>query len=280
MLPEYLKNSPLLIGAGAFSMVFVTSAFLSLEPNASWIVVPLVTVSVYEFDDLAGAAEDAINQPHRDALTVSSRQLLGLLVAGAYATALGLALAAGSVDAVALAALPGISGVAYSVPSLPFTDGTRLKDVLGLNTAIVAGTWAVVMTFLPIALAPTVVPWLPATLVAVFWFLRVVVATETCNVPDVVGDRQSGVATIPAEYGLRSTQRFLYAIDLLSVGVVLAITWTASPAVSALVVLPVVAYSTCCTYMLGGGVDRRLICGAADAQDLLMAGAVAVALIT
>lgn len=271
LLPEFLKNSPLLMGVSAFAKVYVTSIFLSLDPNLSWLIAPLVAVSVYGLNDLSDWDEDAVNQPYRDRLVGSYRWIFWIFVIGLYIIALGLAVLSESLLAIALTGLPGLSSTVYTASWLPFSNNPRIKETFLLNTILVAGTWAVVMTYLPLVLASTSVSAIASVSVASFWFLRSIVTIETCNIPDIVGDRHHGISTVPTKYGIRTTQCLLYAIDIISIGLTIIIGWVSTPTVPIVVVVPALVYSMICTYLLRRRRSQQAICVASDIHVPLMA---------
>ena len=270
-LSDLLKNSPLLHLVVMFSYVYITSALLSLGPNLSWIIGPLVGFSVYGLNDLTDETEDTVNQPTRKHIAWSHQWSLLALVIGSYLIALGLAIHSESIGAIVLTILPGLVGLLYSVSWLPFDHASRLKDVFLINTVLVAGTIAVAVTYLPLLLSSTSVSAEAAAAVAVFFFFRTLVTTTTCDVPDIEGDQQRGVQTIPVKCGIRQTQRLLYGLDIVSIGFLLILELVLTPIVSPLVLLPALMASLGITYLLHEETQHKAMCIASDAHFPFMA---------
>jgi 4-hydroxybenzoate polyprenyltransferase len=87
----------------------------------------------------------------------------------------------------------------------------RLKQVFLLNSVLVAGAWALVIVFLPIAFVGA--PITPAAgVVFLFFFLATFVNVEIPNVRDRAGDREIGVKTLPVVFGVEGTRYALYSV--------------------------------------------------------------------
>ncbi|MFC6824081.1 UbiA family prenyltransferase [Halopelagius fulvigenes] len=198
----------------AVAEVAVVMHLLSLPPNAAPVVVGLVTFAVYTSDRIADADTDAVSNPRQAAFARRHRDVLYVLASLSYGLAVALSVLGGPV-ALAITLLPGVFWILYAsdwVPAggLPFH---RLKEVLLVNSAVVAFAWAATLTFLPLAFAdaaftPT------ATVVFAYFFLATFVNAEIPNVRDVEGDREIGVSTLPVVFGVRRTRHVLYGINL------------------------------------------------------------------
>jgi 4-hydroxybenzoate polyprenyltransferase len=190
--------------------------------------------------------------------------------AAAYLLALGLSLR-GGLDGLVVTLAPGIAAVLYSEPCLPITDVDRLKDVAGLNTAIVAAAWAIPLTYLPVAIGGGSAG-VTAMVVGLFIFLRTFAGVEVMNVRDVVGDRAVGVGTLPVRFGVRPTRMVLYAIDAVTVTLLLvAASLNLLSPVMAGVLAAVIPYSVLITTLLGTDLDRTRLGTAKDGEYILMA---------
>jgi 4-hydroxybenzoate polyprenyltransferase len=115
--------------------------------------------------------------------------------------------------------IPGAFWILYATDWLPSVGSyfKRLKDVLVVNSAVVAGAWAISVVFLPLAFAdaafsPT------AAVVFAYFFVDTFVNTEIPNVRDRAEDAALGVSTLPVVFGVRRTRHILYGLDLLLVG--------------------------------------------------------------
>jgi len=44
--------------------------------------------------------------------------------------------------------------------------------------------------------------------------VRFAVTVELCNIPDIAGDRRAGVTTLPVVFGVQTTKRLIYAVEV------------------------------------------------------------------
>lgn len=272
---EVARHASLLDGAVAATKVVVVSLLLSLRPSPAVLLAGLVTFSVYGSNKLVDA-EDEVNCPDRAAFVARHRDLLLAGTLGAYVVALAVAALEG-LDSFLLTLVPAAAAVLYSAPWLPVDGGTRVKDVLVLNTVLVAGAWAVYVTFIPVVFVDA--PVTPAgVVVCVFFLLQTVVAGEVLNARDVAGDRAEGVSTMATVFGVRRTQFVLYGLD----GVTLALLGVAATTgllgdAAALALVPAVAYSLVVTALVGRDVDLGRLGTCRDLQYVVMLCCVLVA---
>lgn len=281
----------------------VATVLLGVPVTAAPAVVALVAFAVYGIDHVADADADAASTPDR--ALVARRYGDQLMIAAALAYGLAVALAVtGGPRTLALTLLPGAFWVAYASDWLPdlgrtvgavlanatpdgrgivgragaaTTDGgrpgpvPRLKDVLVLNSALVAAAWAIALTFLPIAFAGAAPgPVVPA--VFAYFLLRSFVDAELPNVRDVDADAAVGVATLPVVLGVERTRRALYGVDLLAVGTVGAaavadlLAWPLAGALGVGIVASV------CVTALAGRIENESVLGVAPDCSYLLVG--------
>ncbi|WP_418279797.1 UbiA family prenyltransferase [Halorubrum sp. DTA98] len=209
--------------------VGIATALLGLPVTPAPLVVGLVAFAVYTIDSVADADTDVRSNPDRANYARRYADQLMIAAAVAYGVAVALALVGGPA-ALALTLLPGAFWVLYAsdwLPSLGRATGRflgsvpRLKDVLLVNSVLVALGWAVAVTFLPLAFAGVAIT--PAVgVVFGYFFLRSFVDAELPNVRDVDADAAIGVATLPIVVGVEWTRRALYAVDLATATLVAA----------------------------------------------------------
>jgi 4-hydroxybenzoate polyprenyltransferase len=195
--------------------VFVVQEVLALPASPAMAVVGLITFSVYANDRLVDLDTDAVSNPHRTAFTRQYQSVLYVMAAVAYGAAVALSVLGGPA-AFALALVPGVAWILYAVSWTPVVDLPvhRLKEVLVVNSAIVAGAWSVTIVFLPLAFADAAIT--PAVWVLFLYLaLGTFVCTEISNVRDIESDRRDGVATIPVAFGVRRTRHASYGVALL-----------------------------------------------------------------
>ena len=281
----------------------VATVLLGVPVTAAPAVVALVAFAVYSIDHVADADADAASTPDRALLARRYGDQLMVAATLAYGLAVAIAVTGGP-RALALTLLPGAFWVAYASDWLPdlgrtagaviasatpdrrgvvgragatVTDGgrhspvPRLKDVLVLNSAVVAAAWAIALTFLPIAFAGAA----PGPVVAVvfaYFFLRSFVDAELPNVRDVDADAAVGVATLPVVLGVERTRRLLYGVDLVAAGTV------AAAGVAGLFAWPLAAalgvgiVASVCVTALAGRIDNASVLGVAPDCSYLLVG--------
>ena len=256
--------------------VAVAMVLLALPPSPAPVVLGLVTFAVYAGDRVADADTDALTNPEQAAFVRRHRGTLHVLSAVAYGLAVSLSVLGGPL-VVAITVLPGVLWVLYATDWIPGVGlhVQRLKDVLVLNSAVVAFAWAVSLTFLPIAFAGADVTWTAGAVFAYF-FLRSFVDAEIPNVHDVDGDRAIGVNTLPVAFGVRRTRQALYVVDVLTAAVVAAAALTGHfHAGVAVALLAGVAYSLGVTSLVGRFGDEKLFALAVECEYVVVAVALA-----
>jgi 4-hydroxybenzoate polyprenyltransferase len=187
---------------------------LSLPLSPAPVVVGLVTFAVYAGDRVTDVDTDELSTPDQSRFVRRNRTALSVLSAAAYGLAIALAVLGGPL-ALAITLLPGVFWVLYATDWVPAVGARfkRLKDVLVVNSAVVAGAWAVALVFLPLSYADAA--FTPAAAVVfVYFFLDTFVNTEIPNVGDREADAAIGVSTLPVVFGVRRTRHICYALDV------------------------------------------------------------------
>ncbi|MDS0297746.1 UbiA family prenyltransferase [Halogeometricum sp. S1BR25-6] len=212
-LRDVLVYSSLYLVVIAMVEVLTVMMALSLPLSPAPLVVGLVTFAVYVGDRVADADTDELSNPEQSAFMRRHAKTLSTLSAAAYGLALAISIVGGPL-ALAITLLPGAFWVLYASDWLPSAGAhfKRLKDVLVVNSAVVAGAWAIAVLFLPLAFAdaaftPT------AAVVLTYFFVDTFVNTEIPNVGDREADAAIGVSTLPVVFGVDRTRRILYGID-------------------------------------------------------------------
>jgi len=211
------KYSSVYVSVLAMTEVAVGMLVLGLPLNPALAVIGLVTFAVYTNDRITDVETDALSNPDKAQFIRRYGRFLYPLAALAYGIAVTIAVVGGPI-ALGLTLLPGAFWVFYASDYLDGLSRTfyRLKEILVLNTAIVAFAWAITMTWLPFAFAGQRLSSAAAVLFAYF-FLRVFVLAEVSNLPDRHGDEQIGVDTLPVVFGPDGTRHILYLVNLLTV---------------------------------------------------------------
>lgn len=255
----------------AVAEVAVVTSLLSIPLTAAPVVVGLVTFAVYANDRLADADTDAVSNPKQAAFVRRHRDVLYLLASLAYGLAVALSVLGGPV-ALAITVLPGTFWVLYASDWVPDVGlrFRRLKEILLVNSAVVAFAWAATLTFLPLAFADAAVT--PAAgVVFAYFFLATFVNTEIPNVRDVAGDEAIGVSTLPVVFGVRRTRHALYAVNLLAAAVVGYAAFSDFVSVAGAAALLVgLGYSAAVTSFLGRSEDQTRVVLAAECGFLVV----------
>lgn len=251
--------------------VLTVHLVLSLPLNPAPIVVGLVTFAVYAGDRIADADDDELSSPERSAFVTRYRTLLSVLTAITYGLAIALSLTGGPL-ALAITLLPGAFWILYASDWLPTLGAyfKRLKEILVVNSTIVAGAWAIAVVGLPMAFADAPVTPLAAVVFGYF-FLDTFVNTEIPNVRDVEADEAVGVSTIPVVFGVRRTRRILYALDLLLVAFVGVALFSGvlSPAFAAAILVGL-AYALALAWFVGRTAAPGRLAIAGEAKHLVV----------
>lgn len=216
-----LYSTVYLVGIAMVQVATVMYA-LGLPPSPAPVVVGLVTFAVYAGDRVADCDTDEVSNPGQARFMRRHKRLFSVASAGAYGLAVAVSVLGGPL-ALAITLLPGAVWILYGSDWLP-TLGSyfkRLKEVLVVNSAVVAGAWAVSLLFIPLAFADAALTPL-AAVVFVYYFVDTFVNTEIPNVRDVEGDAAIGVSTLPVVFGVTRTRWILYGLDAFLVAFVVA----------------------------------------------------------
>lgn len=264
---HWAQQFRLVQGVVAAAKTGFAMAMLGVDTALPAVVVGLVSFAVYTANDLADLEEDAINSPDHSSFVADHPAVVAALAVGTFVLGAAIAWLGGGPIALAIACVPLGASLLYSFPVTP--AGRRLKDVLGLNTTLVALAWAVTITGVPLAVADRSVGPV-ATAVCLFFFLRSFISVEVFNVRDVAGDAATGVDTIPVALGVPRTRLVLALFEGCSLALLVALMTVPSVALVALAALPVMGYSLGLTWFLGETGRIEAFCLAKDGEYLLL----------
>jgi 4-hydroxybenzoate polyprenyltransferase len=199
--------------------VLLVMYLLTLPLNPAPLVVGFVTFTIYATDRIVDIESDAVSYPQRTAFVRRHRRLLSGLAAIAYGLAVALA-AYGGPMALGLTLFPAIIWVLYAVDWAPTNviPFRRMKEILVVNSALIALAWAVTVVFLPVMFAKA--PVTPTVgILFVYFTIGAFLGTEIANVRDIESDRNEGVSTLPSTLGVKQTRFVLYGIALIGIGI-------------------------------------------------------------
>lgn len=175
-----------------------------------------LTISVYNMNKLTDQSEDLVNSPETARFAKRNQKAIMLGVIVTYCIALFCAYLCNLYE-VGIVLLPLCSGVLYSVRLFGF----RLKDVLVMKNAVIAGSFACTAVLMPLASHSEVInPGIHfisftfvVLLLAYFFFLKILINTVLFDVRDMNGDRLAGIVTVPVSLGKAKTRHILLALN-------------------------------------------------------------------
>jgi 4-hydroxybenzoate polyprenyltransferase len=123
------------------------------------------------------------------------------------------------------------TGTAYSIRLIPVFQKKgeikfkRLKEIPFLKSTTVAVIWGVSFFLINLALYPHLQSNnLEIALLMISFTLVTFVNTNFLDIPDLVGDRATGIPTIPAQFGVKNTMIYIILLpSLLWLGIILCL---------------------------------------------------------
>lgn len=211
---KFLLNSSLYLSIASLAMLYNSIELQSLSHDIrSYIIMFFVTLFVYSLNRLTDVSEDA--GTYRSEFSPKKNMLL--LAIGGYLVAIIVAFSRG-IFTFFISIVPIILGVLYSVKFLPSKfKYRRLKDIPIIKSIVISLSWAITATFLPYTRF-----YLNFITVLVFFlfFVRVFTNCTSLDIDDIESDLRSGVKTLPAILGEKTTKVLLTTINFISIVVV------------------------------------------------------------
>ncbi len=231
-----LAYSNVLIALNGAGLALVVLLLSGAPISFAALMLPVCIVfSVYTFDKVARLdPQDGINDPGRYAFILRYRPVLLACATVAFVCGAVVAIVSGWLAAL-LYLSPVLVAVLYSVPIAPARYRYRgLKDITYVKSVIVALSWGLSATLLPVVVAGglqhqrwqfDVQPgWPIAVLVSIWAALRIFINTVYFDLGDLEGDRQEGTVTIAVSLGFARTRRLLHIINLATGAAILVCT--------------------------------------------------------
>lgn len=206
----FLTSTPIFVALNAL-MVTVFSSIIygvEIEPNILLIAF-LATFSVYSLNKVTDKSEDSINWDKTFSKGMPYYPYLSV-VALLFSFGIGALIGLWTVITILT---PIILGLAYSV-KLPKST-TRLKEIVGVKSIVVAFSWAFTSSLLPASMQP--VEFEKLILVFTYVFVHLLTNTILFDILDIDGDKASGLKTIPIVLGLNRTRKLLVTVNSLLV---------------------------------------------------------------
>ena len=164
--------------------------------------------SVYSINKITDTEEDQLNTPERSDLISSHEKLFKYTTVSAYALAVIIGLLYGW-QVLLILLFPLQAGMIYSIKLTPRIP--RLKDIFAVKSLIVALSWTVGNTFLPIV--GYNINIMVILLIFYLFFMKSFINTILFDLMDVEGDMKSGTRTIPAVIGKLHTIKLLLVLN-------------------------------------------------------------------
>ena len=212
---KVLEYSSAYLALIAMAEVLIVMWLLSLSMSLAPLVARFITFAIYANDRLIDIETDGESNPGRTTFVRRHEEPLSTLAAIAYGLGVALSLLGGPV-AFGLAVLPGVAWIVYACNWVPSSSATitRLKDVLFVNSALVAAAWSVPIVVVPIAFADA--SFTPAAGVLIlYFFIGTFINVEIANAGDIESDTASGVMTMPVAFGVVRTRQLLFLLTTL-----------------------------------------------------------------
>lgn len=204
---SFLSISSILIALIGILLPYFTFLMYNIKPDFYLLLSSyLLTFTVYSIDKLSNINEDSISLPERAEFIVRHRKILIYVTIASYIVALTLTFLKNTL-ALSVILFPLCIGLIYSIKISNF----RLKDIPALKNISIALSWAVVGTFLPLAVSFK--PFASIVLIFSFIFVKCFINSVLFDVRDIEGDRVNGVRTIPVLLGLNNTKYLLLALN-------------------------------------------------------------------
>jgi len=186
-------------------------SFLLFESLIKWdllLATFLVIFAVYCMNNLTDKEEDEVNSLEKANFVSGNEKILGFAVFSSYFTSIILGILE-SIFAVFILLFPLFAGIIYSIrisPKIP-----RLKDIFAVKNIIIALSWAVGTTFLPLVNSNEM-PVIFIISIFYFFFVKSFVNSVVCDIRDIEGDRENDIITIPVRIGKLKTKKLLLVL--------------------------------------------------------------------
>lgn len=216
---DTLTRSGIFLSIGASLTTYMSTLILNLKFDLGLFLMSfLITFSIYNFNRKTDEKEDFISYPERFSFVVKYSKFL---IIGAFISCISAILIAftKSIETVIVLIIPLVIATLYGVSWVPKTLNKkikfrRFKEVPILKDMLVALGWFAI-PFLPAYYwfsTITIVTWL----IALFIFIRIYIGATIFDIRDVIGDKLTGIKTLPVLIGEKKTLFLLAILNTLS----------------------------------------------------------------
>ncbi len=212
-----LTSSSLFIAISGTLKTFFSFLLYGSPPSPLLLLATfLVIYSVYALNKITDTEEDQLNTPERSNLILKHVKLFKYTSCASYIFAVLIGLICGW-KVLLILIFPLLAGIVYSIRihhRIP-----RLKDIFAVKSIIVALSWTVGSTFLPIIYSNQ--NFMIVGLVFYFFFIKSMINTVLFDLMDVEGDEKIGANTIPVVMGPSRTIKLLLILNSTLIVVIL-----------------------------------------------------------
>jgi 4-hydroxy-3-methylbut-2-enyl diphosphate reductase len=215
-----LTNIYVSIGAGC--LCYACIKLQGITNNLHHVLISMLYVlSMHIFNNLIGTKADRYNDPDRSSFYNKNKILLAFLAFTAGGIGLITAYSVGWIPFLILFGM-SIMGLSYNLRLIPKRFGydkySRLRDVPGSKTVLIAMAWGIVTSVLP-RLSVSGDIHLNTAIIFLWSLSLVFVRTAFFDILDMQGDRIVGKETIPILLGEKRALRLLKTILAINFGI-------------------------------------------------------------
>jgi (E)-4-hydroxy-3-methyl-but-2-enyl pyrophosphate reductase len=215
-----LTNIYVSIGAGC--LCYACIKIQGIKNNLQYVLISMLYVlSMHILNNLIGTKADRYNDPDRSSFYDKNRTLLGFLALTAGGIGLMIAYSAGWIPFLILFGM-SLMGLSYNVRIIPkrlaYDKYSRLRDIPGSKTVLIAMAWGIVTSVLP-QLGESGNIHLDTAIIFLWSLGLVFVRTAFFDILDMQGDRIVGKETIPILVGEKQALRHLKVILAINFGI-------------------------------------------------------------
>jgi 4-hydroxybenzoate polyprenyltransferase len=204
---SFLTISSIFIAIIGFLLPYFSFLLYEVKVNFNLLLASfLLTFAIYNLNKLTDIKEDSVNVPERAGFIEKNKHCVIFAVVASYIAALSLSFLQNPF-AIFIILFPFCTGIVYSIKISSF----RLKDITGIKNIVIALPWAVIGTFLPLAVSFRDFIIIP--LFFYFFFIKCFLNSLLFDIRDIEGDRMSGVRTIPVTFGRQKTKNLLLILN-------------------------------------------------------------------
>ncbi|MEJ2095363.1 MAG: UbiA family prenyltransferase, partial [Gammaproteobacteria bacterium] len=209
------------VSIGAGCLCYACINILGIKNNLHYVLISMLYVlSMHILNNLIGTKADRYNDPDRSSFFNKNKIVLDILAFTAGGIGLLIAYSAGRIPFLILFGM-SIMGLSYNLRIIPkrlaYNRYSRLRDIPGSKTVLIAMAWGIVTSILP-HLGESGNIHLDTAIIFLWSLGLVFVRTAFFDILDMQGDRIVGKETIPILLGEKRALRLLKTILVINFG--------------------------------------------------------------